>query len=143
MKTVFAIASALLLWCSAALAEDQAALRELVARYDRAFIARDATTIGDLLAPDYRVVVEGKVADRAGSLAELVDPSRTEHPDAMSSTVERTHVSGDLAVAVGRIDWKEGDEAGSEHYTLVLRREGGQWRVVEEHISPVAKANTD
>ena len=143
MRTLFAVASGLLLWCTASLADDQAAVRDFVARYDKAYLARDTAGFEGLLASDYRVVVEGKVHDRAGTLSHFADPARTEHPDALSSTVDRAHVSGDLAVAVGRIEWKDGDKAGHEHYTLVLRREGGQWRAVEEHISDVASGKGD
>jgi ketosteroid isomerase-like protein len=139
MKNLFAFALVLLLWCGAALADDQADLRDFVARYDRAYLARDEAAVRKLLADDYRVVAEGHVHDRATSLAELVDPARTDHPSALSSTVDRVHLAGDLAVVAGQIQWTQADKSGSEHYTLVLRRDAGGWRAVEEHLSTVAK----
>lgn len=139
MKTLFAVTLGLLLWCGAVLADDQADLRDFVSRYDRAYLARDETAVKNLLANDYRVIVEGHVHDRAESLAEMLDPAKTDHPSTLSSTVDRVHVAGDLAVVVGQIHWTEGAETGGEHYTLVLRRTAEGWRAVEEHLSAVAK----
>lgn len=135
MKIAIAFAFALLLWCMPALADDQAAVKDLIDRYDRAYLARDMATLEALLADEYRAFVEGKEADRATSLAKLVDPDNKWHPSSLSSTVDRIHASGDLAVAVGQVHWKENAKSGREHYTLVLRRDAGVWRVVEEHIS--------
>jgi ketosteroid isomerase-like protein len=139
MKTLFAATLGLLLWCGAVLADDQADLRDFVSRYDRAYLARDEAAVENLLADDYRVIVEGRVQDRAKSLAEMVDPAKTDHPSAVSSTVDRVHVAGDLAVVVGQIKWTQADKTGGEHYTLVLRRGADGWRAVEEHLSTVAK----
>lgn len=143
VKPVFALALGLLLWCTATLADDQRDVREFIKRYDAAYLAREEATIRQLVAEDYRAIVNGKTKDFATSIAEFTDPANTSSPTALSSSVDRVHVSGDLAVAVGTIQWTEEGKTGSEHYTLVLRRGAGQWRVVEEHISPVAKAKAD
>ena len=137
MKTLFALALGLLLCCTAATADDQADVRDFIKRYDAAYVARDEAAIRDLVAKDYHVIVKGKTKDFATSIAEFTDPKNTSSPTALSSTVDRVHVTGDLAVAVGQIQWTEGDKSGGEHFTLVLRREAGVWRAVEEHISQV------
>jgi ketosteroid isomerase-like protein len=135
MKIVSAVLAALLLASTGVFADDRAAVEDLLARYDRAYLAADTKAVGAVLAEDYRAIVDGQTKDRAAALAELADPKREFRPTAVSSTLERVHVSGDLAVAVGRIAWKSAKGEGAELYTLVLRREGGAWRAVEEHIS--------
>jgi ketosteroid isomerase-like protein len=137
VKSMFAIVLGLLLCCTAALADDQADVRDFIKRYDAAYVARDETAIRGLVAKDYRVIVKGMTKDFATSIAEFTDPKNANNPTALSSTVDRIHVAGDLAVAVGTIQWTEDGKSGGEHFTLVLRREGGAWRAVEEHISEV------
>jgi ketosteroid isomerase-like protein len=138
MKTVSLLFAGLLLAGTAVQADDTADVRAFTATYDRAYMTGDAKVVGSLLAADYRAVVEGKVKERAIALAEF---AKIDHAaiSAMSSTIDRVHVAGDLAVAVGRIDWTKGAEKGAEHFTLVLRREAGGWKAVDEHVSDVAK----
>ena len=137
MKTLFALTLGLLLCCTAALADDQAEVRDFIKRYDAAYVARDEATIRELAAKDYRAIVRGKSKDFATSIAEFTDPKNAKSSIALASTVDRVHVAGDLAVAVGTIQWTEEGKSGGEHFTLVLRREAGKWRAVEEHISDV------
>lgn len=137
VKSLFAIVLGLLLCCTAALADDQADVRDFIKRYDAAYVARDEATIRGLVAKDYRVVVNGKAKDFATSIAEFTDPKNADSSITLASTVDRVHVAGDLAVAVGTIQWTEDGKSGGEHFTLVLRREGGAWRAVEEHVSEV------
>lgn len=139
MKALFAVALGLLVWCGAVLADDQTGVRDFIKRYDAAYLARDEAAVKALMADDYRVVVRGQSKDLAESLAEFMDPARKEHVTALSSTVDRVHVAGDLAVAVGMIQWTEDGKSGREHFTLVLRRQAGAWRAIEEHISDVAE----
>lgn len=119
-------------------AKDDTAIRAFVATYDRAYQTGDTQAVETLLAADYRGVVEGAVKDRAAALAEF---AAMDHAaiTAMSTRLERIHVAGDLAVAVGRIHWTKGDETGGEYLTLVLRREAGQWKAVDEHVSDFAE----
>jgi ketosteroid isomerase-like protein len=137
MKTLFALTLGLLLCCTAALADDQADVRDFIKRYDASYVARDEAAIRKLVAEDYRVIVKGKAKDFATSIAEFTDPKNAGSTTTLASTVDRVHVAGDLAVAVGTIQWTEKEKSGGEHFTLVLRRDGGVWRAVEEHISEV------
>lgn len=139
MKTASLLFAGLLLASTPIVADDAADIRAFTADYDRTYLSGDQQAVAALLADDYRVVVEGAVKDRATALAEFAGMDHDEI-SAMSSTVERVHVSGDLAVAVGRIDWTKGTEKGGEHFTLVLRREAGRWKAVDEHVSDVAEA---
>ena len=138
MKPISLLFAGLLLAGAAAQADDMADIRAFTGTYDRAYMSGDTKVVDNLLATDYRVVVGGAVKDRATALEEfaLVDHAAI---NAMSSTLDRVHVAGDLAVAVGRIDWTKGKETGGKHFTLVLRREAGQWKAVDEHVSDVAK----
>lgn len=136
MKIVSLLFAGLFLFAPHARADDQAAVRAFVDAYDRAYLGGGTEAIETLLADDYRVVVEGEVKDRAAALAEFSAMDRTEITS-MSTTIDRVHVAGDLAVAVGRINWAKGAETGGEHLTLILRREAGQWQAVDEHVSDV------
>jgi hypothetical protein len=138
MKIISLLFAGLLLAGVDVHADDDADVRAFAATYDRAYLTGDTKVVDTLLAADYRVVVEGAVQDRAAALAEF---AAMDHAaiTAMSSTIDRVHVDGDLAVAVGRIDWAKGKETGGEHLTLVLRREAGRWKAVDEHVSDVAK----
>lgn len=136
MKIVSLLFAGLFLFAPHARADDEAAVRAFVDAYDRAYQAGGTQAIETLLADDYRVVVEGEVKDRAAALAEF---AATDRPaiTSMSSTIDRVHVAGDLAVAVGRIEWAQNAKKGSEHFTLVLRREAGRWQAVDEHVSDI------
>ncbi|MCE3004040.1 MAG: nuclear transport factor 2 family protein [Xanthomonadaceae bacterium] len=141
MLAARALLSMLLLATASVSADDAADIRAFTSTYDRAYRTGDAKAIDALLAADYRTVVEGAVKDRATALTEF---AAMDHDaiSAMASTIDRVHVEGDLAVAVGRIDWTKGAEHGGEHFTLVLRREAGRWKAVDEHVSDVAKETT-
>jgi ketosteroid isomerase-like protein len=138
MKRIPLLFAGLLFACVNVHANDDDAVRAFAAAYDRAYQAGDTQTVETLLAADYRVVVEGAVKDRAAALAEF---AAMDHAaiTAMSTTLERIHVAGELAVAVGRIHWTKGEKSGGEHLTLVLRREAGQWKAVDEHVSDFAE----
>lgn len=138
MKPISLLFAGLLIAGAAAHADDTADVRAFTATYDRAYMTGDTNVVETLLAADYRVVVEGAVKDRATALKEFAVMDHAAIT-AMTSTIDRVHVTGDLAVAVGRIDWTKGKETGGEHFTLVLRREAGQWKAVDEHVSDVAK----
>jgi ketosteroid isomerase-like protein len=139
MLAVRLLLAVLLLAPIIAWADDDADVRAFITTYDQSYLAGDTKTVETLLAHDYRVVVEGAVKDRAAALVEF---TAMDHAaiSAMASTIDRIHVAGDLAVAVGRIDWTKGEEKGGEHFTLVLRRDAGRWKAVEEHVSDVAMA---
>jgi ketosteroid isomerase-like protein len=136
MKITTLLFAGLLLFGAQVYADDEADVRAFVAAYDRAYLAGGTPAMESLLADDYRVVVGGEVKDRAASLAEFAAMDRPAITS-MSTTIDRVHVAGDLAVAVGRINWAKGEEKGGEHLTLILRREAGQWQAVDEHVSDV------
>lgn len=138
MPAVRILFALLLLAPACAWADGDAEVRAFLAACDRAYLAGDATALAGLLAADYQVVAEGRVRDRGTALASLTAADR-EAPAALDTVVNRVHAARDLAVAVGRIDWTKADRKGTEHFTLVLRREGGQWRAVAEHVSDAAK----
>ncbi len=140
MKTATFLFAALLLAtaASAALADDRAAIEDFVVRYDRAFVAGDVPAAEAMLADDYSVVVEGRTSDRASALNEFRGMAKDDRPTALSSKVERVIADGNLAVAVGQIEVTQDGRLSREHFTLVLRRDGGVWQAVSEHISDVA-----
>lgn len=138
MNSIRILLAVLLLASSSVRADTDADLRALVAEYDRAYLAADVAAVGTLLAADYRVVVEGRVRDRDAVLKEMTAPER-DAATRLNSTVDRVWADGDLAVATGRIEWRAAESQGSEHFTLVARREGGKWRVASEHLSDVAR----
>lgn len=137
MKSLLAVVLGLFLACGAALADDAAEVRDFIKRYDAAYVAGDEATIRTLVGKDYHAIINGKDKDFETSIAEFTDPKNTSRPTALASTVDRVHVAGDLAVAVGHIQWTEDGKTGHERFTLVLRREAGAWRAVEEHISEI------
>jgi ketosteroid isomerase-like protein len=136
MKIVSLLFAGLLVFAAHAHADDEADVRAFVAAYDRAYHAGSTQAIETLPADGYRVVVDGELEHRAAALAEF---AATDRPviTSMSSTIDRVYIAGDLAAAVGRIERAQDAKKGSEHYTLVLRREAGRWQAVDEHVSDV------
>jgi len=136
MKISSMLFAGLLLFATAAHADDEVEIRAFVDAYDRAYVGVDTKGIEHLLADDYRVVVMGKVQNRAEGLADFTALDRSKI-NSMSTTIERIHADGDLAVVVGRINWANDKEKGAEHITLILRRKEGRWQAVHEHVSDV------
>jgi ketosteroid isomerase-like protein len=128
----------LVIACSPAMAQDDASIREFVERYDRTIVSGDADAVRALLADDYRQIAEGRTHDRDQALADFAKDDYAGRGTTMSSTVDRVEMSGELAVVSGVVNWKQGDESGSEHYTLVLERDGGGWKALMEHVSETA-----
>lgn len=142
MKSIATLFIVLLLAFTSAKADDNASVRDFVARYDTAYLAGDIATLETLMASNYQVIVYGRLKDRAAAFADFADPERTK-PTAFSSTVDRVIVDGNLALATGTAQWTEDKKSGEELYTLVLKRTAGGWQAVAEHISPVEKASKE
>jgi len=139
MKNIATLFIVLLLAFTSAKADDDASVRDLIARYDTAYLAGDTATLETLMASDYQVITYGRLNDRATAFADFADPKRSK-PTAMSSTVDRVVVDGNLAFATGTIRGTEDKKSFEELFTLVLKRAEGGWQAVAEHISPVEKA---
>jgi ketosteroid isomerase-like protein len=143
MKLVAFLCGILLLATSSVQADDTADIRGFVVAYDRAYLSGDTAALGAMLAPEFRVVSDGVAEDREGSLADYAAHGQNKLTG-MSSTVDRIHVDGDLAVVIGRVHWRQAnddgtEDNGSEHFTLVLAREAGQWKALAEHVSEVVE----
>ena len=92
-----------------------------------------------LLASEYQVVVDGKLATRAAAVAEFKKRALTNKAVQTTSTVDKVMLSSNLAIATGVITLKTELKTGKEHYTIVLREGNDRWQVVAEHISEVAQ----
>lgn len=135
---------------SAAFAQtaDEKAILQFINDYDRAYLTKDLTWLEANLADNYAVVMDGKKQNRAQAFADLREkiktPSKAKLGD-LKSVNESVRVAGDFAYASGIITWKDladgntETHSGQEHYTLVLERQNGKWKVVSEHISAVRR----
>jgi ketosteroid isomerase-like protein len=105
-------------------------------------VTNDADAIGRYMADDWRILgPEGGVLDRAGFL-ELVKSGALRH-DVMESHDLDVRVYGDAAVVTGR-GVSGGQYRGQpfreeEQVSCVFVRQGGEWRCVLTHLSPLAR----
>lgn len=124
---------------------DENAIRRLVAASDAAVLARDAEAA--LTALDEKIVsfdlppplaFEGQAARDTQALRQWFGTWKgpiTGHTD-----LRHIEVEGDLAAAWGFV-YLAGDKIGRgemeqwSRLTLVLRRRGGEWRIVHRHVS--------
>jgi ketosteroid isomerase-like protein len=110
--------------------------------WDRAMVANDPEAIGRFMAEDWVIVgPDGSVGDRATFL-ELVRSGRLTH-DVMESHDLKVRVYGDAAVVIAR--GVSGGRYRGEAFHLVERascvfvRQGGDWRCVLTHLSPLTR----
>lgn len=115
-------------------AKTEQALIEIERRWAAAYDARDAATMGCLLAPEYmHTGSDGAVRDRKQSLAHLGRHSPNQH------RLEEVQVQllGDVAVVRGtnRSTAPNGRQVALVRFTDVFAYRGGQWVAITEHES--------
>ena len=114
--------------------------RDTLARHLRAIQDRDLEALAQTVAPERMVLImaDGRLAR---STREFLEAHRGwfSMPGWTLNTEEvETFESGDLAVAVLRLDYREPPEVQSESYlTLVFERRGGEWLMVQDQNTPI------
>lgn len=127
------------------MSDDEKAIRDLLARRDAAIAAGDAAGAVESIAPgaiSYDLPTPLQfVHDRDGAVRGLTAWFDTWDGPVTSVLADPTVlVSGDLAVAYG-LAHMTGDKKGQGpqdlwfRETVVLRRDGGTWRIVHAHAS--------
>ncbi len=152
MKTPRLLLNALLFTLVASTAaartpEEQSVI-DFIDAYDRAYLASDVAFVDENFHSDYRVFVEGELKTKADAIQWIKTKDATERTLDLSTTTDRVRIAGDMAVATGTIAWKTvnpGKEnatpkTGSEHFTLVMVKDGNAWRAWSEQISDVKAA---
>jgi ketosteroid isomerase-like protein len=124
-----------------AMHDDKAELEELGRRWAEAELARDLTVLDDLAHEDFILV---------GPLGFVIDKTqwldRYRSGDLVTSSLQwrdtKARIFGDCAVVVGVHDqeaaYRGRPNNGQFRATHILVREGGTWRLVGMHLSPMA-----
>ncbi len=121
---------------------DEAAIRQLIADVDKAYVAQDANLMDKQLDPGYSAINNGRITGLAQAQADLAEVRTTKL--ALSSTVERVRVLGDMALAQGVTSWQTTSksdplvvDSGGEQYTVALVKKNNVWRIFSEHFSRI------
>jgi uncharacterized protein (TIGR02246 family) len=114
-------------------AKDEAAIREVVAKYNAARDERDAKAIEALFTADAdQLVSSGEWRRGRGTLVKGMLGSSANNPGKRTLTVETTRfVAPDVALADARyeIEGSVGSPARKMWSTFLMKREGGGWRI--------------
>jgi uncharacterized protein (TIGR02246 family) len=132
--------------------DDDHPIRQALAAYQAAVLAKDVDAFVAIYADDARIFElwgrwEHDIASwremAAGWFAFLGEERSVVEPHDV-----RTQVSGDMALLTASLTYRAVDPSGRQLRSLdnrlswVLRRRGGRWRVVHEHTSaPLAHEN--
>ena len=123
----------LLAQSGASSAEDEAAIREVVAKYNAARDERDEKAIEALFTADAdQLVSSGEWRRGRDTLVKGMLASSTNNPGKRTLTVETTRfVANDVALADARyeIEGSGGAPARKMWSTFLMKREGGAWRI--------------
>ncbi len=130
-----------------AMADDVDDVRAAVQRYHTALNAGDGSAWAQShVARNTRFSPGGQLLERFDSTEELRKPRQAAFDAGVKFNVQSRHleisVYGDTAVTtnygVGRITFPNGTAAQvNNRITGVLVKQGGQWKMVHQHISPV------
>jgi len=130
-----------------AMADDADDVKAVVERYVAALNAGDANAFIQLQAArNTRFAPGGGLLDRSDSLEERRKAFQASVDAGLKYNIQARHlevsVYGNTAVTtnygVGRITFPNGTAAQvNNRITTVLIKQGGQWKVVHQHISPV------
>lgn len=114
-------------------AKDEAAIREVVAKYNAARDERDAKAIEALFTADAdQLVSSGEWRRGRDTLVKGMLGSSANNPGKRTLTVETTRfVADDVALADARyeIEGSGGAPARKMWSTFLMKREGGGWRI--------------
>jgi uncharacterized protein (TIGR02246 family) len=140
-RTLFALIVALC--CFAGPAEDEAAIRELEAKWDAANLSGDAEVLDKLFADKFIMTADdGTVREKAEVISAL-RARRISYSSAHSDEV-RVILHGDTAIVSGRWTGSFTHNGKTtnlrERFTNVYVRLSGQWRVVASHGSNIRVA---
>jgi uncharacterized protein (TIGR02246 family) len=114
--------------------------RDTLERHLRAIRERDLEALADTVAPDRLVLImaDGRLARSAREFLEthrgwFAMPGWTLHAEEIE-----TFETGELAVAVLRLDYREPPDVRSESYlTLVFQQRDGKWLMVQDQNTPI------
>lgn len=141
--TITAILGAGFIGLSAYAAADPGAdLVKLEADWSKASVAKDAATIGKILAPDW--VGQGSEGTRNTRDKVLAD-LKAGKDAATSMTNHDVHVRiiGDIAIVQGADDEKSThngkDSSGTYTWTDIFQKRSGQWVAIASQSTPVKK----
>jgi uncharacterized protein (TIGR02246 family) len=142
MKSAVAIALALLISVSLAVAEDtpDQVFRDLENRISHAVMTRDTAGMNKLFASDYTSIgVSGKIRSRT-EVIEAYSSGNLAIATAQTGKI-RVRQYGDIAIVVGLItvSGKEGstDISGQYAFTRVYKRDAGKWLAVSFQATSV------
>ena len=114
----------------------------LVAAYDRAWLSRDTTTVGLVLAPEYQYFTSrGAVESRADALAVLRAPEYVLDQGARSELAVR--IAGPVVVVSsrwrGRGSFRGAKFTDDQRCGQVWRRAAPGWQVLSEHCVDIVQ----
>ena len=143
MLTRTILALIVTLCCFAGPAEDEAAIRELEAKWDAANLSGDAEVLDKLFADKFIMTADdGTVREKAEVISAL-RARRISYSSAHSDEI-RIILHGDVAIVSGRWTGSFTHNGKTtnlrERFTNVYARLGGQWRVVASHGSNIRTA---
>ena len=118
-------------------------IRTVIDSYDAAWNRRDSARVAALLAPDYVYFSStGRLTPRAETLAFLTSPSYV-LAAAVRSELQVTHAGAAVAVASSRWrghgSWQREAFNDDQRCSLVLGRAAGQWQILTEHCTQIAR----
>jgi ketosteroid isomerase-like protein len=105
-----------------------------------AFVKGDMAFMAGVMADDWMIIVgNGSVGDKSQLLKDVKDG--TLKYEALDKSDMKVRVYGEAAVVTGRaqskIKVKGQDVGGIDRFTEVYARQGGKWRCVSTHVSPI------
>ena len=144
-RTFIGAASALLAGAHAlpaAAKDDETDIRRAVERVYEAYRSRDKASYRALLTDDYLLLEDGELLDVDGDLAYMAGPGSV-YQRADNFEFRSVKVHGETAWAVYFLSSDITDEKGSRHRryleSMVLRREGEDWRTALLHSTKIEK----
>ena len=117
-------------------------LRETARAWDRAMIANDVDSIGRFMAADWIIVgTDGHITDRDTFLEQIRSGELSHHTMTTEAVSVRVYSGVGVLVAEGI---SAGRYQGREFHVLerqsnVFVKDGGTWRCVLTHLSPLSR----
>jgi ketosteroid isomerase-like protein len=104
-----------------------------------AFVKGDMAFVDGVMADDWMIIVGNGVGDKPQLLKDVKDG--TLKYEALDKFEMKVRVYGEAAVVTGRsqsrIKVKGHEVGGLDRFSEVYARQGGKWRCVSTHVSPI------
>lgn len=136
---------AVVILCLSAVAAESTSeneIKDLIRRYDAAWLHKDVERVEQVLAPEYLYFTsDGRITDRNGTLDFLKKPSykldRSERSEIEIRRTGSTAIVSSRWVGTGNYDGKPIND--DQRCGIVLSRIKGRWQILSEHCVQIVK----